>query len=101
MTTNVATIKQTNSAVLTNSSVSVAVTATQIVGADSTRLGLLLVNVSDTTMYLGGTLVTVATGFALLANSTVYMDEEEAVVAWFGIHGGSGTKDLRVLAVTT
>ena len=85
----------------TPSNVNVAATSTSVLPANAARRYLLLVNNSDTTIYVdpnGGTAST-STGLPLFANGG-YLElkgDEVPPGAITAIHGSSGTKSLRVV----
>ena len=89
---------QTNSSTPTETAVNVATTSTSVLALDATRKFLMLVNDSDTTIYLSfsGTAVA-STGTRLNANGgTLLFDRYVPTGAITGIQGGSGTKVLLV-----
>lgn len=99
MTTTTKKLLQTLAGVIATDSINVATTATLLVSASITRIRLAFFNNSDTTIFVGPSGVTTA-GYPILTDTYFIMDEEDAVVAWYGIHGGAGTKNLRVLTLT-
>jgi hypothetical protein len=76
--------------------VTIANTATQILGASSARGGWIIHNASDQDIYIGGTSsVTTANGIPLASGEKIVAD---GPAAWNGaLHGivASGTADLR------
>lgn len=82
--------------------INVTTASTEVLAANVKRVGVLLQNTSDTTIYIkmdgSDTDVTTANGFALLPNESLSFSTQVHQV--FGpitaIHGSSGNKVLRV-----
>lgn len=84
-------------------SVSCTTSASELVAANASRKLLIIQNVSDTDVYLkldaSATEVTTSNGLRLAAGDPPFVitcERGEFVNAVRGIHGGSGSKDLRI-----
>lgn len=75
----------------------VGTSATAIVGGNARRRFVTLYNNGASTVYLGKSTVTVATGFPLAAGR--YLEDIDTLDEWYGIVA-SGTGDVRYLEVT-
>lgn len=87
--------------------IAVGIAATEVSPARSTRTWISLVNESDATIYVGydgsGDALTVANGHPIPSGEYIVLKNDGPTRAFTGkieaIHGGAGTKDLRVQEV--
>lgn len=90
---------RTHEPTITNSVVSVGITATSLASANENRITLVFHNMHATEIvYLGGSGVTVGSGLPLRPASEKAFTEEDALAAWWGIAGA--TAEVRVIATT-